>query len=90
MSQNYTAVPAIDTLPTMYDLPSEDKEEMGLPDEFHDFQPKLLRETCQPAVDEFFVGADLNLYYDVRQTNWYKRPDWFLVLGVPASASQPE
>jgi Uma2 family endonuclease len=90
MSQNHPAVPATDTLPTMYDLSSEDKEEMGLPDEFHDFQPKLLRETCQPAVDEFFVGADLNLYYDVRQTNWYKRPDWFLVLGVPASASQTD
>jgi Uma2 family endonuclease len=80
----------IDPLPTMYDLPSEDKEEMGLPDEFHDFQPKLLRETCQPLVDEFFVGADLNLYYDVRHTNWYKRPDWFLVLGAPASQSQDE
>jgi Uma2 family endonuclease len=74
----------------MYDLPSEDKEEMGLPDEFHDFQPKLLRETCQPLVDEFFVGADLNLYYDVRHTGWYKRPDWFLVLGAPASQSQDE
>lgn len=80
----------IDPLPTMYDLPSEDKEEMGLPDEFHEFQPKLLRETCQPFVDEFFVGADLNLYYDVRHTNWYKRPDWFLVLGAPASQSQEE
>jgi Uma2 family endonuclease len=80
----------IDPLPTMYDLPSEDKEEMGLPDEFHDFQPKLLRETCQPLVDEFFVGADLNLYYDVRHTNWYKRPDWFLVLGAPASQLQDE
>jgi Uma2 family endonuclease len=80
----------IDPLPTMYDLPSEDKEEMGLPDEFHDFQPKLLRETCQPLVDEFFVGADLNLYYDVRHTGWYKRPDWFLVLGAPASQSQDE
>jgi hypothetical protein len=26
----------VNTLPTMYDLPSEDPEEMGLPDEFHD------------------------------------------------------
>lgn len=34
-------------LPTMYDLPSEDPEEDGLPDEFHDFQPQLLRETFQ-------------------------------------------
>lgn len=26
-------------LPTMYDLPSEDPEEPGLPDEFHYYQP---------------------------------------------------
>ena len=32
-------------LPTMYDLPSEDPKEPGLPDEFHDYQPQLLRET---------------------------------------------
>lgn len=32
------------TLPTMYDLPSEDAEEPGLPDEFHDLQPQLLVE----------------------------------------------
>jgi Uma2 family endonuclease len=88
MYQNYPPVPSIDTLPTMYDLPSENLEEIGLPDEFHDFQPKLLRETCQPAAENFFIGADLNLYYDVKQTSWYKRPDWFLVLGAPASQSQ--
>ena len=29
-------------LPTMYDLPSEDPEEPGLPDEFHLLQPQLL------------------------------------------------
>jgi Uma2 family endonuclease len=78
-------------LPTMYDLPSEDLEEPGLPDEFHDFQPKLLRETCvlptYPA-SERFVGADLNLYYDSRQPSWYKRPDWFLCLGVTPGLSQ--
>jgi Uma2 family endonuclease len=53
-------------LPTMYDLPSEDWSEPGLPDLFHDFQPKLLRETCVPPtypMNEVFVGADLNLYY---------------------------
>jgi hypothetical protein len=32
-------------LPTMYDLPSEDPEEPGLPDEFHDLQPQLLSRT---------------------------------------------
>jgi Uma2 family endonuclease len=86
MYHNNPVVPA-NTLPTMYDLPSEDPEEMGLPDEFHDFQPDLLRETCQPNTDEFFIGADLNLYYDAKHTNWYKRPDWFLVVGSLASSS---
>jgi Uma2 family endonuclease len=80
-------------LPTMYDLPSEDPNEPGLPDEFHDFQPQLLRETFQSSVyppDEVFIGTDLNLYYDVRHTQWHKRPDWFAVLGVPRSAQQEE
>lgn len=85
--------PAAETLPTMYDLPSEDPKEPGLPDEFHDFQPKLLRETCKPptyAPTEIFSGADLNLYYDVRQPRWYKRPDWFLVLGVAKATQQSD
>ncbi len=94
----------VNTLPTMYDLPSEDSEEMGLPsaegvsleasssacparDEFHDTQPDLLKETCRPAANDFFMGADLNLYYDVEHTGWYKRPDYFLAIGVPASTS---
>jgi Uma2 family endonuclease len=85
--------PPAETLPTMYDLPSEDPEESGLPDEFHDFQPKLLRETygaTDSGVDPFFIGADLNLYYDVRHPRWYKRPDWFLVLGVAPGTQQSE
>jgi Uma2 family endonuclease len=71
-------------LPTMYDLKSEDPEEPGLPDEFHDFQPQLLRETFRPVtypMDEVFVASDLNLYYDSRHPLWYKRPDWFGVVG---------
>ena len=74
-----------ETLPTMYDLPSEDPEEPGLPDEFHYYQPQLLRETFQPPrymPHRFFVASDLNLYYTVRHPAWYKRPDWFAVLGV--------
>lgn len=70
----------------MYDLPSEDPEEPGLPDEFHIFQPQLLRETFCPStypVDQVFVASDLNLYYDPRHPLWYKRPDWFGVVGVP-------
>jgi Uma2 family endonuclease len=64
-----------------------------LPDEFHDFQPKLLRETCQPPPDvasDLFIGADINLYYDGRHPQWYKRPDWFLVLGVTAADRQED
>jgi Uma2 family endonuclease len=74
-----------ETLPTMYDLPSEDQEESGVPDEFHNFQPELLRLTFRPpnySRDEIFTGSDLNLYYDSRHLQWYKRPDWFGVLGV--------
>jgi Uma2 family endonuclease len=74
-----------ESLPTMYDLPSEDPEEPGLPDEFHDFQPQLLRETFRPPQyppERVFAGTDLNLYYDVLHPMWHKRPDWFAVLGV--------
>jgi Uma2 family endonuclease len=73
-------------LPTMYDLPSEDPEEPGLPDEFHCFQPQLLSRTLQLAQysrQEIFYASDMNLYYDLEHLNWYKRPDWFLVVGVP-------
>ncbi len=73
-------------LPTMYDLPSEDPKEPGLPDEFHYYQPQLLRETFQPPdipEAERFVGTDINLYYDPEHCLRYKRPDWFAVIGVP-------
>ncbi|MBF2026037.1 MAG: Uma2 family endonuclease [Oscillatoriales cyanobacterium C42_A2020_001] len=75
-----------ETLPTMYDLPSEDPEEPGLPDEFHDLQPQLLSATVRLtgyAPDQIFTGTDINLYYDIRHPLWHKRPDWFLVAGVP-------
>ncbi len=74
-----------DVLPTMYDLPSEDPQEPGLPDQFHLLQPRLLDETFRPPnypSDEIFVASDLNLYYDPRHPLWHKRPDWFAVLGV--------
>ncbi|MBL8196792.1 MAG: Uma2 family endonuclease [Blastocatellia bacterium] len=73
-------------LPTMYDLPSEEVGESGLPDIFHIFQSQLLRETFQPpnySPNEVFVATDLNLYFDVNQPSWYKRPDWFASVGVP-------
>lgn len=69
----------------MYDLPSEKLEEPGLPDQFHIYQPRLLEETFRPPshpTNKVFVATDLNLYYDPRHTRWYKRPDWFAVLGV--------
>jgi len=69
----------------MYDLPSEALEEPGLPDEFHDLQPQLLNATLRLSNytrDQIFTGTDLNLYYEVRHPQWYKRPDWFLVVGV--------
>jgi Uma2 family endonuclease len=70
----------------MYDLPSENPEEPGLPDEFHDLQPQLLSRTLHLvdyAADCIFTGSDLNLYYDVRHPLWYKRTDWFLAVDVP-------
>jgi len=75
-----------ETLPTMYDLPSEDPEEPGLPDEFHDLQPQLLSRTLRlsdTARENYFTASDLNLYYDVKHPLWHKRPDWFLVVDVP-------
>ena len=70
----------------MYDLPSEDPEEPGLPDEFHDLQAQLLSFTFRPPnypVSQVFSASDMNLYYDVRHPQWYKRPDWFGVVGIP-------
>ena len=72
--------------PTMYDLPSENPEEPGLPDEFHDLQPQLLSATLRltdVAKNQIFTGTDLNLYFDLQHPLWYKRPDWFVAIGVP-------
>jgi Uma2 family endonuclease len=83
VGQTQTDQPA---LPTMYDLPSESPEDPGLPDEFHDLQPHLLSATFRPPThprSEIFTGTDLNLYYDSDHLQWYKRPDWFGVVGVP-------
>jgi len=85
MEQTNPPLSPKETLPTMYDLPSEDPEEPGLPDEFHLLQPELLRLTFRPPTyreDRVFTASDLNLYYDVHHPQWYKRPDWFGVLGV--------
>lgn len=77
----------------MYDLPSEDPEEPGLPDQFHLLQPRLLDDTFRPSnypSDQILVASDLNLYYDWRHPNWYKRPDWFAVVGVSSLYEESE
>jgi len=77
----------------MYDLPSEDPEEFGLPDEFHGSQPDLLKKTCLSphySQEDYFIASDLNLYYDSEHPLWYKRPDWFLVLGAKRSQTQQQ
>lgn len=71
--------------PTMYDLPSEEIGDSGLPDQYHFWQGELLSETFVPGnypANEVFVACDLNLYYDLDHSSWYKRPDWFAVVGV--------
>ena len=83
----------LETMPTMYDLPSELVGESGLPDEFHIIQATLLTETCQPVgyePEEILLASDLNLYYDPRHTNWYKRPDWYMVVDLPKVTAHPE
>jgi Uma2 family endonuclease len=85
MFQTEPPRPPKEVLPTMYDLKSEDPEEPGVPDQFHIWQPRLLEETFQPPnypQQQVFIAADLNLYYDPQHPLWYKRPDWFAVLGV--------
>lgn len=69
----------------MYDLPSEEVGDSGLPDQYHFWQGELLSETFVPGnypANEVFVACDLNLYYDLQHPLWYKRPDWFAVVGV--------
>ncbi|WP_138921075.1 hypothetical protein [Microcoleus vaginatus] len=32
--------------------------------------------------DCVFSASDINLYYESNHPNWYKRPDWYLVVEV--------
>lgn len=83
--QSDPPLPPWETLPTMYDFPSDNPEEPGLPDDFHFLQPLLLYLTFQPInwnPELVYSAADLNLYYDLQHPLWYKRPDWFGVVGV--------
>lgn len=84
--QNDPPLSPRETLPTMYDLKSEDPEEPGCKGEFHVLQPQLLSITFRPPTypaSQIFTASDMNLYYDVCHAQWYKRPDWFGVVGVP-------
>ncbi|HBQ97348.1 MAG TPA: hypothetical protein DD761_02290 [Cyanobacteria bacterium UBA11691] len=77
----------------MYELPSEEVGESGLPDQYHPIPAQLLEETFQPATyspEQVFSAMDLNLYYDVENTKRYKRPDWFGVVGVSRLYEQRE
>ena len=69
--------------PTMYDLPSEEVGDPGMPDEFHVHQTILLDETFRLPREDYFSALDMNLYYDRQHPRWYKRPDWMGVIGVP-------
>ena len=85
ITQSQLPVESRQTLPTMYDLPSENPEEPGLADEFHLWQSILLALTFIALNwnrNQVFSACDLNLCYDVNHTQWYKRPDWFGVVGV--------
>ncbi|MGD2182736.1 Uma2 family endonuclease [Lusitaniella coriacea] len=77
--------PPWETLPTMYDLPSDNPEDPGLPDDFHFLQPLLLFLTFLPPnwnPEQVYSAPDLNLYYDLEHPLWYKRPDWFGAVGT--------
>jgi hypothetical protein len=59
MYQTNPPRPPSETMPTMYDLPSELIGESGLPDEFHRIQADGLSATCQPQnlpPDEVFIA----------------------------------
>jgi len=72
-----------ETLPDMYDLPSENPEDY-VPDMYHPWQAQLLSETFEPPdydYDRRITATELYIYYDVHNTRYYKQPDWFAVLG---------
>ncbi len=74
--------------PTMEDLPSEDIESPGLPDEFQFHQALLLDETFRPlshSRDVAYTALALNdpqLCYDLRDATGYVRLDRFALIGL--------
>ncbi len=69
-------------LPNMFELPSDDPEEPGLPDYFHYLQPPLLSQTCHTGGPCFSCG-DMQIYFDENHPLYYKRADWFVALVPP-------
>ena len=70
-----------DQLPDMFDLPSENPEDPGLPNLYHYLQPPLLDETFKVPMKAFTAG-EMHVYYDPENPRRYRRPDWFAALGV--------
>jgi hypothetical protein len=72
----------------MYDLPSEEIGDPGMPDQYNVRPLILLHETFRPPAapaNEVFSAIELNLYYDEGQPRWCVQPDWFGVIGAPQS-----
>ena len=43
----------------------------------------MMYQPCKPPIyesDRVFIASDLNLCYDLEHLNWYKRPDWFVLV----------
>jgi len=88
MYQTNPPVSPKETLPTMYDLPSEDPEEPGLPDEFHLLQPELLRSTFRPP-----SYTEDNVYEQILRIPYYfvynRYTDEFHCFGLVMNRYQP-
>lgn len=77
----------------MYDLPSEAVNELGIRDELHHYQPRLLRDTLKLrdySSESILTSSALYIYYDLENLSWYKRPDGFVVLGALYTGSSRE
>lgn len=58
---------------------------------FHLIQSRCLEYTFNPpnyTSNQIFCGSKINLYFDPRNPQWYKQPDWFAVLGVEQDQHQ--
>jgi Uma2 family endonuclease len=77
----------------MCDLHDEEENQPGMLDIFHAWQARLLEETFRPhnyKPEEIFTAGDPHVYYNVHDFSQCKRPDWFMVVGMPKLESKPE